>query len=134
MKTVLVLEEEVIVMKLLRIMLKQYSLLPAASAEQALDCFMENQETIGLLIADVSVPGNSGIQVALHLRSHAQDLPVILTSCSPVSAWNAKDSADLEKLGAESVVILQKPFHAQLLMNTVRELVGSQRAQSGGPS
>jgi DNA-binding NtrC family response regulator len=130
MKTVLVLEDENGVLKLLRHMLKHYILHEATGAEQALWCFKENQQTIGLLIADVTLPTSSGIQVALRLRSEAPDLPIILTSGYPLSGWSACDSADLARLGADSAIILQKPFQSQLLLNSVRKFIGSPQTEA----
>lgn len=59
------------------------------------------------------------------MRSKFRALPVILTSGYPVNAWGERDSADLKRLGANSVTILQKPFPSQVLRNAVRELIGA---------
>jgi DNA-binding NtrC family response regulator len=123
MKTLLVLEDDPSVMMILRLMLEQYSLIEASTAEQALRLFTDVGRKIDLLVADVTLSTSSGIQVALLLRSEVPDLPVILTSGYPVSAWNDRDSADLERLGSRSVTILPKPFPAQELSNAVRELL-----------
>ena len=124
MKTLLVLEDEPPVLKLLWHMLKQYNVIEATTAEQALRLFEENHYQIDLLVADVTLPAGSGVQVALVLRSQIRDLPVVLTSGYPVSDWSARDSADLEELGSKSVAILQKPFLAQELLSAVRKLTG----------
>ena len=124
MKSLLLLEDEPALMVLLRHMLKQYSLIEAATAEQALRLFNDHGRRIDLLLADVVLPKSSGIQVALLLRSEIPNLPVILTSGYPVSVWAKRDAADLERLGSRSVAILQKPFQAQVLPNTIREMIG----------
>jgi CheY-like chemotaxis protein len=129
LKTLLVLEDDPSVMMVLRLMLEQYSIIEASSAEQALRLFTEHGRKIDLLVADVTLPTSSGIQVALLLRSEVPDLPVILTSGYPVIAWNDWDSADLERLGSNSVTILQKPFQSQELSNAVRELLAPPRAE-----
>jgi hypothetical protein len=49
---------------------------------------------------------------------------VILTSGYPLSVWDERDAADLERLGASSVAIIEKPFKAQVLPNTVRDMIG----------
>ena len=105
-------------------MLKQYTVVEAATAEQALRLFTEHDYQFDLLLADVSLPTSSGIQVALLLRSAIPELPVILTSGYPVSGWNDRDSADLARLGSNSIAILQKPFQARVLLDAVRELTG----------
>ena len=124
MKTLLVLEDEPVLMVLLRHLLKPYRLIEAATAEQALRLFNDHDRRIDLLLADVTLPASSGIQVALLLRSELPNLPVILTSGYPVSVWAERDAADLERLGSSSVAILQKPFKAQVLPNTIREMIG----------
>jgi CheY-like chemotaxis protein len=132
MKTLLVLEDDPAVMMVLRLMLEQYSLIEASTAEQALRLFTEHGRKIDLLVADVTLPTSSGVQVALLLRSEVPDLPVILTSGYPPSAWSDRDSADLERLGSRSVAILQKPFQGKALWDTVRELIGTGPSEAAG--
>ena len=123
--TLLVLEENPFVMTVLRLMLDQYSLIEASTAEHALRLFIDHGRKIDLLVADVTLPTSSGIQVALLLRSRTPTLPVILTSRHPVSAWNDRDSADLERLGSRSVMLLQKPYQCKALSDAVCELIGA---------
>jgi CheY-like chemotaxis protein len=121
MKTVLLLEDEFSIVKFLRQVLSQYTLVEAATAEEALMLFIDHDHKIDLLIADLAGPMRSGIQVALLLRTRLPALPVILTSGYPVSDWNVQDSADLQRLGSNSVAILRKPFSAKALMHAVGE-------------
>jgi CheY-like chemotaxis protein len=123
MKTLLVLEDDRSVMMILRLMLEQYSLIEASNAEQALHLFTDHDRRIDLLVADLTLPRSSGIQVALLLRSKSPTLPVILTSGYPVSAWSDRDSADLQRLGSTSVAILQKPFQGRALSDAACELL-----------
>jgi CheY-like chemotaxis protein len=132
MKTLLVLEDDLSVMMILRLMLEQYSLIEASTAEQALRLFTDGGRKIDLLVADVTLPTSSGIQVALLLRSEVPDLPVILTSGYPMSAWSDRDSADLERLGGNSVAILPKPFQGKALSDEVRELLGTAPSEAAG--
>jgi CheY-like chemotaxis protein len=124
MKTLLVLEDEPSLMKLLRHTLKHYSLIEAVSAEEALLLFIDYDYRVDLLLADLTLPTISGIQVAIHLRSKIPDLPVILTSGYPISGWSDKNSADLRRLGASSVAVLQKPFPGQELLDAICDLTG----------
>ena len=123
--TLLPLENESYVLKFLRDTLrKEYAVIESTSAEQALRVFTTQDRRIDLLVADLSLPTSSGIQVALVLHSEIPHLPVILTSGYPVSGWGDPDYADLERLGSNSVAILQKPFQTQELLDTVRKLLG----------
>lgn len=121
---ILVLEDEPLVMTLLRHILKDFALLESSTADEAIRCFKDNISSVRLLLADVTLPVSSGIQLALHLRSKKFDLPIIFTSGYPLVAWNERASADLEKLGRKSVMILQKPFRAELLLDAIRDLIG----------
>ena len=123
MKTVLVLEDKSSLMNLLRHMLKQFSLIEATTAEQALRLFIEHGRQVDLLVADLTLPTSSGILVALLLRAEIPDLPVILTSGYPVSDWTGRDYTDLQRLGSTSVELLSKPFQTQVLSDAVRKLI-----------
>ncbi len=122
MKTLLVLEDEPALMTLLRHMLREFTLIEATSAEQAIRLFTQHSRSIDLLVADVTLPQSSGIQVALLLRSEIPDLPVILTSGYPLGDWTGRDYSDLERLGSPSMGLLSKPFQRHELLNMVSEL------------
>jgi CheY-like chemotaxis protein len=130
-KTILVLEDEPILLSLLRLILRRsgYSVLEAGDAEEALRKFHLNNRNLDLVIADVNLPSSSGIQVALVLRAELPDLRVILTSGYPATTWNPRDSADLWRLGPDSVRVLQKPFRPLTLLNTVRELTAAPQSE-----
>jgi two-component system nitrogen regulation response regulator NtrX len=119
----LILEDEPSVMALLRQMLKGHTTIGAASAEEALRRFKENENGIDLLIADLTLPTSSGIQVALLLRQENPSLPVILASGYPSSSWSDRDASDLARLGSDCVRILQKPFQREALLTTVADLL-----------
>lgn len=129
MKTLLVLEDEPLVMNLLRHILKQYSLVEARSAEEALRFFHDRDREIDLLLTDLSLPVISGVQVALILRCEIPALPVILTSGYPANGWNDRDAADLKRLGSDSVIVLQKPNPPGLLLSAIDELIGAEQTQ-----
>ena len=64
MRTLLVLEDNPSVLIVLRLMLETYSLIEAGTAEQAIRLFTDHGRKIDLLVADVTLPTSSGIQVA----------------------------------------------------------------------
>ena len=121
--TLLVLEDNASVMMVLRLMLESYSLIEASNAEQALLLFTDHGRNIDLLVADVTLPRSSGIQVALLLRTKIPTLPVILTSGYSLNDWSDGDLADLKRLGSSSVAILQKPFQGKALPDAACELL-----------
>ena len=99
-KTILLLEDEPALMKLLAHALSSYNVIEATTADEALRLFAERGRHVDLLIADVTLPAGSGLRVAFFLRSEIQNLPVILTSGYPVSSWSASDTVDLQRLGS----------------------------------
>ena len=123
MKTVLVLEDESSLMKRLRRVLNQFSLIEATTAEQALRLFIEHGRQVDLLVADLTLPTSSGVQVALLLRAEIPDLPVVLTVGCPVSDWTGRAYTDLQRLGSTSVALLSRPFQAQVISDEVRKLI-----------
>ncbi|HXB74779.1 MAG TPA: hypothetical protein VNY05_41480 [Candidatus Acidoferrales bacterium] len=60
MKTVLVLEDEALVMKLLLHILKHYTVLKATTAAQALQFFIDRACQIDVLVADITLPTSWG--------------------------------------------------------------------------
>jgi CheY-like chemotaxis protein len=129
METLLVVEDEAAVMDLMLYVLRQYTVLAATTAQQALGLFTKYARQIDLLVAEAALLTGSGIRVARLLRSERPNLPVILTSGYPWSHW---DSSDLDWLGSNSVVILKKPFKVAALSNAVRQLIGAPQASAGG--
>lgn len=124
MKTILLLDDEVSLMKLMSHVLvrRGYIVLESSTAEDAIARFQDVAGQIDLFVADVNLPSSTGIQVALLLRVELPSLRVILTSGYPRSDWRGRDAADLEKLGSDSLIILQKPFMPQALLHCIQEL------------
>lgn len=133
MHAILLLEDEPCLMVLLRAILRRngYVIWEAANTEDAISRFREAKGQIDLLLADVTLPSVSGIQAAILLRAESPGLSVILTSGYPYASWSARDTADSERLGSDSVIVLQKPFEAQTLLNSVRKLTGGRTVVAG---
>jgi len=122
-KTILVLEYESIVRAYLRDSLADFEIIEAADAEQVLTLFAMAGHHIDLLVADVTLPRSTGIQVALLLRTKISSLPVLLTADYPVSDWTGRDYTDLERLGSNGVTLLSKPLQDQDVSRAVSELL-----------
>lgn len=126
MKTVLILEDNVSILALIRLVVEQngYAVLEATSAQEAFERFEENDAQVDLLIADVTLPVSSGIRVALELRALLPNLRIVLTSGYPKGMWNDQDAAELDELSSDSVITLQKPFVPVALLDSVHRLIG----------
>lgn len=126
--TILVLEDEPAFLTLMRGMLSGHTVLATANWDEAISAFRSAASEIDLLIADVTIPVVSGVQVARLLRGENHQLPVILTSGYPAGNWSALDTRDLGKLGTGATAILQKPFAREQLLETVQRLTGQSPA------
>jgi len=124
--TILILEDEPSIMTLTSMVLAPlgHTVLEASTAEEAFRQVADSDGRIDLLIGDVTLPGSSGIRVALELRSLLPYLRIILTSGYPPDMWNEQDAAEFSELPSDSVATLQKPFVPALLLQTVARFVG----------
>ena len=127
MSTILLVEDEPSILALMSEVLESsgHVLLKASAVEQALQKFEEADASIDLVIADVNLPGTSGIRVALDLRSLLPNLAIVLTSGHTPDMWDVRDVAKLNELPSESVAVLQKPFLPATLLQTVSRFVSA---------
>jgi DNA-binding response OmpR family regulator len=130
-KTILILEDEPLLMNLLHrvLSLHGYAVLEAVSPEEAIRQFHDNGRKVDLLIADVTMAGVSGVQIAVLFRAELPGLRVILTSGYPLDAWSVRDSGFLRRLGSDSVSILLKPFMPKALLHTIGGLIGAPESE-----
>ena len=120
MKTILVVDDDPTISKLIRLVVEAngYSVLTATSEVEALNCFEEYEGQVDLLITDVVLKSGSGIDVALELRSLVPYLKIVLMSGYPI------DAAELFGSPVGSVGILEKPFPPMELLGQICRLIG----------
>jgi CheY-like chemotaxis protein len=87
-----------------------YTVIDAATGREALD-ILDRDETISILFTDVIMPGISGITLAKKALEKRPDLKIVLAS-----AYMKEPSAGMP--------VLQKPFHAEDLMQALERHVG----------
>jgi len=124
MPDILLLEDELCVMSLLRRVLERagYSVTEARCVEEAKRS-VELNPHISLLIADVS-PRCSGVRVSVHATASIPGLKVILTSGHPITMWSKQDAALYRELPIDQVEILPKPFIASDVLSIVAFMIG----------
>ena len=120
-ETVLVVEDEHLVRKLMRTILEArgYFVLDAPGGEEAFHVCRSYQGPIHLLITDVVMPKMKGTEVADRLRSIYPEMKVLY-----VSGYTA-DMIDQHGIFETGIQFLQKPFAPLDLGNRVRELLDS---------
>jgi two-component system, cell cycle sensor histidine kinase and response regulator CckA len=117
-ETVLVVEDEPDVRELVRRMLELegYAVVTAASGAEALRLF-EQGGPIDVLVTDIVMPGLSGRDLAMELRSRAPGLRIVLMS------GFAEDAGALDELLAGGAVFVEKPFTSRTLVTEVRSVL-----------
>jgi len=94
-----------------------YRVLFAANGKEALRLFLQHQESIDLLLLDVVMPLMSGPDALAQMRAIRPEIPVIFTT------GYSSESALLESMVKDSVVILQKPYAPNLLGRKIRDVL-----------
>lgn len=94
--------------------LEGYRVTCARLAEEALQAFDPDRTKVA--VVDVLLPGLSGIQLAQRLLELKPDLALIFSS------GHTPEALPLQLANKGSVVFLQKPYTAQLLLETVAKL------------
>ena len=121
-ETILMVEDDPDLADLMRDILAGlgYMVLDARSASEALELSRGLADPIDLLLADVSLPGSSGRELADSLRQSRPGLPVLYISGCPTSA----DGSGAPQPGA---AFLAKPFSPSELGDSVRTVLDGQK-------
>ena len=116
-ETILVAEDDPSVRRIIRTMLSRhgYKVICADNGEQAIKIWDENPSGISLLLTDMVMPGGvNGKQLADKLRQSRPCLKVIFISGYSGRVGGKEIHVD------DSEYFIQKPFHAEDLLGTVR--------------
>lgn len=128
-KTILVVDDEPMVLGLVRNMLRRegYHVLEASDASEALNVWSEHGAGVQLLLTDVVMPGMNGYELAERLKRDRPDLRVLY-----MSGYQDRVIADLTGLTVEASILIRKPFTQHSLARKVGELL-DQSAHSPTP-
>jgi two-component system cell cycle sensor histidine kinase/response regulator CckA len=126
-ETVLLVEDEEMVRRLVRLILLQegYTVLEAANGVKALQLSEQHPGPIHLLVADVVMPQMGGEELARRLLAARPHLPVLF-----LSGYTGAPATPDAFRGGEGGNFLQKPFAPRDLARKVRELLD---ARTGPP-
>jgi PAS domain S-box-containing protein len=118
-ETVLVVEDEDQLRKLIVHVLKKqgYQTLEASCGEDALAILKETKDPVHLLLADVVMPGISGVDLAERCRKAGEGFSVLFIS------GYAESVRTYPEMLATGIYYLQKPFTVQGLAKKVREVL-----------
>jgi PAS domain S-box-containing protein len=128
-----ILDDDPAVLELTSLFLRRhgFSTIPCSSPASALERFHHAEETVAVLISDVTLPGGSGVDVALQLMGMAPALKIIFLSGLPLQDWRTYDAQRFRQFPAGSVRILQKPYSGRDLLEALAELSGAPLGSAG---
>ena len=121
-ETVLLVEDEEIVRKLVREMLETagYHVLDAGDGSEAIALADRHEGTIDVLMTDVVMPGLSGQELARRLADRRRGVRVLFTS------GYTEDAIANHGVLSPGTAFLEKPFNAAQLGQKLRELIDAQ--------
>lgn len=116
-RTILLADDSVTIQKVIELtfMEEDYDVLAVSDGDEALEKLGETSPDI--VIADVHMPGASGLDVCRRSKVAHPDIPVLLL----VGTFEPFDEAEAEAAGADAH--LKKPFDSQELLQRVGELM-----------
>jgi PAS domain S-box-containing protein len=125
LETVLIVEDEEGVKRVARRFLENrgYTVMEAASGEEALRLCQEYTKSIHLLLTDVVMPGMNGRQLAERLTGLYPEMKVIYMS------GYSDETVGRHGVFGPDMILLQKPFTPVALVSKVREALDNQRAE-----
>lgn len=120
MCNVLVIDDEAMVLEMLRLALTQFghSVATASRGEEGLQMFEEGP--FDVIITDIRLPDIDGHRVARHIRSTRPATPIIAISGT---SWLVDDD--------EFDTVIPKPFHLETLLGTIDDLLARGRGEEG---
>ena len=103
---------------------RHYTVVKTNNADHAIDVCQNPKDQISLIVADILLNSPvSGTQVCLEARSCCHDVPILLTSGTPLEGWREVDFENFKVLMSGRVDFLQKPFTASTLESKIEKLL-----------
>ncbi len=124
-ETILVVDDEIIVLSLASMMLRRYGyeVLTAASASEALKFFTKWPDlSIDLIVVDIILPGMNGLKLADEIKELRPNLPILF-----MSGYSEKDL--LGPILKREKTYLTKPFTYLQLIRRVRDVMNRLESQ-----
>jgi CheY-like chemotaxis protein len=118
-ETVLLVDNEQAILEIGKEILQElgYTVITAGSGEQALGHYEKNRDNVALVILDMIMPGQSGIETYHALKKINPFLPVMLASGYSLDTQPMLDFLD------NWDDFIQKPFHVKSLAQKIRTLL-----------
>jgi two-component system, cell cycle sensor histidine kinase and response regulator CckA len=118
-ETILVVEDEYLILRAIRRLLKSYgyTVFVAADGEEAIDVFTRHKDEITIVLSDVGLSKMNGIDVFKKIREIDPQMKVILAS----GFFEPDLKFSLQKMGARGFI--QKPYSNDDVLRKLREIL-----------
>ncbi len=127
MKTVLLVDDEPVVLKIAALALQRssYRVLAYGDPQEGLSAFANARDEVDLLVTDVVMPEMDGTEMAERAVALKPGLPVLFIS-------GIVNERDIMMRGAPKIrfSFLRKPFQASALVEKVREMLGEAASEN----
>jgi CheY-like chemotaxis protein len=119
MRTVLVVDDEPMALKLVQSVLEKrgFQVLLYTSPVQALEAFKKRRDEIELLISDIVMPEMDGTKLAGHIVDINPDLPVLF-----MSGFVTENEIE-QAAGIGQFAFIRKPFRPATLVQAVQKML-----------
>lgn len=116
-ETILIVEDDTEIGALYQIILESrgYHVINAVDGEDGINKFIESQDEIQLLVADVVMPKKNGREIYEEIKKMKSCVKVIFTS--------GYSNTITKELQSEGMAYLQKPFAPEELLAKIKELL-----------
>jgi CheY-like chemotaxis protein len=120
-KSILIAEDEEVILKLIASILAMgnYQIATASSSEEALHQTQTQEQRPDLLIADIQMPGMSGVELAKKIKTLYPKIKLLF-----MSGQSSHVISD-HTLSAADVYFIQKPFRPMELLTLVKEILAA---------
>lgn len=117
--SILLVEDENMLLDLLKMLLEEkgYSVLTARDGREAIEVFKQYKDTISLVFSDLGLPRLGGWEAFLKMRKFNPQLKAIL------AGGYIEPKIKSEMLQAGAVDLIQKPYNASEILNTVERII-----------
>jgi CheY-like chemotaxis protein len=121
-ETILLVEDEELFLDMLSMVLESqgYTIIKAGNGKQAVKLYKENQQKIDLVVTDMGLPEMTGKDEFRELKKINPGVKVILAS----GFLEPETKTELFQAGAKSFI--QKPYNADAILATIREVLDQQ--------
>ena len=125
-ETILVVDDEQSILDITKNTLEMYGykVITARDGVEALSVYTREKDKVDIVLTDLIMPSLDGLTTARTLRKMNPGVKIITSSGIKIS------DDDHESLGTENHIFLQKPYSAQKLLTTIRQILSEKKSDA----